>query len=409
MKRTIISEVEGFTCNNHSLGWIDDQGNWNDCGGMSHGEWLIINYYNNRPPERYTIPPNWIKVSNANNIFFCGESFDDVTASQVDALIEMWSLCREYSEWIKNEPETFYVTFGTIDQHESKEKLLDMFEMTIPEFLVQYGNRKTMNNFYEMLLGETTTNRGYLMNKKYRNPFAANPEEIGQEDIPVEDAIMESTLRNYIRTLLIENNEATVKQEAKSLVNMLFSEIEKFWTANNASWYKGYKKEDYEKNFLNAVWFSLLDSLNLKGNPYPFRDPDHSSPLDGLYENNMYNEDQLKYIGKLAAAQQEVEEHQAALAKVREKGKQVAGIISSSLEEDGDLRFQFFVALHSEYEKRGMNRSGYFAMTTSSPRFKVRAYQTHIDSHSDKSKRERREEAEWESRLSTDEYLDYID
>ena len=56
-----------------------------------------------------------------------------------------------------------------------------------------------------------------------------------------------------------------------------------------------------------------------------------------------------------------------------------------------------------------MNLSGYFGMTTSSPHFKVRAYQTHIDSHSDKSKRERREEAEYESRLSADDYLDYID
>ena len=74
------------------------------------------------------------------------------------------------------------------------------------------------------------------MKRDYENPFASSEEEIGQEDIPVEGAIMESTLRNYIRTLLIESNEATVKQEAKSLVNMLFSEIEKFWTAWKASW-----------------------------------------------------------------------------------------------------------------------------------------------------------------------------
>lgn len=406
MKKGIISEVEGFTCNNHSLGWIDDQGNWNDCGGRSHGQWLIINYYNNDPPERYTIPSNWIKVSNANNIFFCGDSFDDVTAAQVDGLIEMWSLCREYSEWIKNEPETFDVTFGTIDKHE--ERLIDMFEMTIPEFLDRYGDRNAMDNFYEMLLRESTVNRRYMMNRKYNNPFARSEEEIGQEDVPVED-IMESALRNYIRALLIESNEATTKQEAKSLVNMLFSEIEKFWTANNASWYKGYKKVDYEKNFLNAVWFSLLDSLGMKGNPYPFRASDHSSPLHGLYENNMYNEDQLEFVGKLADAQQEVKEYEEALAKVRQKGKQIANTISSSLQNDSSLKFQFFKALHDEYEKRGMNLSGYFGMTTSSPHFKVRAYQTHIDSHSDKSKRERREEAEYESRLSTDDYLDYID
>ena len=50
--------------------------------------------------------------------------------------------------------ETFYVTFGIIDKHEPKEQLIDMFEMTIPEFLGLYGGRNAMDKFYGMLLGE---------------------------------------------------------------------------------------------------------------------------------------------------------------------------------------------------------------------------------------------------------------
>ena len=152
--RTIILEVNGYQCNKHSLGWINTSGDWLDCKGRSHGEWLIVNYYDHNPPDEYTIPENWLKVSNANNIFFCGDSFDDITPRQVDGLIEMWGECSNHSRWIQTQTETFYVTFGLIDKHEAKEELLDMFEMTIPEFLHRYGRPDAMDKFYGMLLGE---------------------------------------------------------------------------------------------------------------------------------------------------------------------------------------------------------------------------------------------------------------
>ena len=242
------------------------------------------------------------------------------------------------------------------------------------------------------------------MNKKYRNPFASNPEEIGQEDVPVED-IVESALRNYIRALLIESNDATVKQEAKSLVNMLFSEIEKFWNANNSTWYQGYKKEDYEKDFLNVVWHSLLDGLGYKGNPYPFRADSHSL----VFERTMFNAKQLEFMKGLEQAQQKVVEYEDAVAKTKTIAAQVADKLESALKQDSRLDSAFFVALHNEYEKRGMNITGYFGMQTSSPHDEVRAYKTHLRSYSEKSRRERQEEEEFESRLSTDQYLDYID
>ena len=39
--RTIILEVNGYQCTHHSLGWIDDDGDWMSCEGMSHGEWPV--------------------------------------------------------------------------------------------------------------------------------------------------------------------------------------------------------------------------------------------------------------------------------------------------------------------------------------------------------------------------------
>jgi hypothetical protein len=150
-----ILEVSDFQCNKHSLGWIDDQGTWHDCKGMSHGEWLYRHYYGYvEPPSGVTIPPNWIKVSNANNIFFCGESFDEITPAQISGIITMWEQCNRYSRWISTQPETFYVTFGIIEPTEMKEELVYMEEMTIPEFLYRYGGRRVVDDFYGMLLGD---------------------------------------------------------------------------------------------------------------------------------------------------------------------------------------------------------------------------------------------------------------
>ena len=155
--RTLIIESQlGFQCNNHSLGWIDDKGNWIDCGGMSHTEWLFKHHYNEVVPEGGIENPfNWIKVSNASQVFLAGSSWDDVTGDQVKGLIEMWGDCSRHSRWIQKETETFKVLFGIIES----DKLPDnydspSFKMTIPDFLGLYGGRRAIENFYGILLGE---------------------------------------------------------------------------------------------------------------------------------------------------------------------------------------------------------------------------------------------------------------
>ena len=153
--RSMILEVNGYQCTHHSLGWIDDDGDWMSCEGMSHGEWLYRYHYDEEEPEDgIEIPQNWIKVSNAENIFFCGRSWDDVTNAQIEGLIEMWSECSRYSKWIQYQTETFEVTFGMIDSFEMRDNGYRLTKMTIPEFLGMYGGRDSIDNFYGMLLGE---------------------------------------------------------------------------------------------------------------------------------------------------------------------------------------------------------------------------------------------------------------
>ena len=153
--RKIILESSDFQCNNHSLGFVDNKGEWIDCNGGPHGEWLYRNYYDEIVPEGgIKIPQNWIKVSNANNIFFCADSFDEITPQQVSGLIHMWGLCSKHSGWIQDQTETFELTFGCIDPSEGWSKMTDGFIMTIPDFLERYGGRDAIDNFYGMLLGE---------------------------------------------------------------------------------------------------------------------------------------------------------------------------------------------------------------------------------------------------------------
>jgi len=154
--RTIILEANGFSCNNHSLGWINTEGTWIDCSGDSHNEWLYHYYYKGSIPKSAIENPfNWIKVSTAGQIFLCGKSWEDVTENQINGLIEMWGACSKYSRWIESETETFKVLFGIIES----DKMPDNYDnpaqsMTIPEFLGMYGSRRSIDNFYGMLLGE---------------------------------------------------------------------------------------------------------------------------------------------------------------------------------------------------------------------------------------------------------------
>ena len=157
--RAIILEVNDFQCNNHSLGWISPDGEFIDLQNHgTHDDWMAGYIIRNKLQDKIPLdssPPGWIKISNANQIFFGGKSWDNATKEQIDGLIEMWNSCSKYSRWIQNEPESHKVLFGMFDcagmegNHD-----LPVAWMTIPEFLGLYGGRKSIDNFYGMLLGE---------------------------------------------------------------------------------------------------------------------------------------------------------------------------------------------------------------------------------------------------------------
>ena len=155
--RSIILEANDFQCNNHSLGFIDNEGNWLDTDGADHVDYLWANVYgmeDNRPGG-YPMPAGWIKVSNANQVFFGGNSWDEVTKEQIDGLIDMWGDCSKFSRWIQTQTETKKVLFG-MQECEGMEDNYDRPSkwMAIPEFLGLYGGRDAIDNFYGMLLGE---------------------------------------------------------------------------------------------------------------------------------------------------------------------------------------------------------------------------------------------------------------
>ena len=120
----------------------------------NHADWLGRYITMNKLQDKiskWSSPPGWIKVATASQIFFAGKSWDGVTKEQIDGLIEMWGSCSKHSRWIQRETETFKCIFGLIE--DSTGRTVDE-HMTIPEFLGLYGGRKSIDNFYGMLLGE---------------------------------------------------------------------------------------------------------------------------------------------------------------------------------------------------------------------------------------------------------------
>ena len=153
--RVMILEVNDFQCNNHSLGFIDDKGNWIDTEGADHQDYLWANVYDmeDNRPDGYPVPDGWIKVSNANEFWFTAKDWSEMTFAQFEGMVEMWSGCKRYSNWLKNDTENFYVTFGTSDPTSSF-GFEHMDQYTIPQFIDKYVGRRGEDLFYGMLLGE---------------------------------------------------------------------------------------------------------------------------------------------------------------------------------------------------------------------------------------------------------------
>ena len=156
--RIIILEGNNQGCNNHSLGWIDPDGTFHDITEYleTHDDWMDRYQAVELGVDRYPmgqIPNGWIKVSNANEFWFAAKDWNALTFEQFEGMVDAWSACKKYSNWLQNDVEGFYVTFGLSDpdpfgftEH--------MEQHTIPEFIDKYVGRRGEDLFYGMLLGE---------------------------------------------------------------------------------------------------------------------------------------------------------------------------------------------------------------------------------------------------------------
>ena len=155
--RAIILEVNDFQCNKHSLGWISPDGKFIDLENHgTHDDWMIGHIMKNKMQDRIPLdssPPGWIKVSTANELWLTGKDWSEMTFAQFEGMVEMWSQCKRYSNWLKNDAENFYVTFGTKDPTSSF-GFEHMDQYTIPQFIDKYVGRRGEDLFFGMLLGE---------------------------------------------------------------------------------------------------------------------------------------------------------------------------------------------------------------------------------------------------------------
>ncbi len=140
--RRLISEVTAFGCNKHSLGYVDEHGNFLDISAedyTSHEEWLISKGLNDLyPAQNY-----WIKLSNANELTV--PDIHEISQSQLHGLIDMWIACKDYARWIMN-PESSYLNIYNFDFSEYE-------ELTIPEFIEKHDRGGSgMEKFFGSLL-----------------------------------------------------------------------------------------------------------------------------------------------------------------------------------------------------------------------------------------------------------------
>ena len=150
-RKKVLKEVTDWGCNTHSLGWIDPEGTFHDITDDDvpiHNVWMR-NHMAFEFNEEYTdntIPDGWIKVSNANELFFGSPSWDELSFEQFKGMCDMWNKCKKYCIWLSQDIETHDVLFGYVDGTIKMEKL------TIPEFIYRYIGREGEDLFYKMLL-----------------------------------------------------------------------------------------------------------------------------------------------------------------------------------------------------------------------------------------------------------------
>ena len=158
-RKNLILEITDWGCNTHSLGWIDPEGTFHDITEDDtpiHDAWMQ-NHLAFEYSQEYDgrIPDGWIKVSNANELFFAAPSWDQLTFKQFEGMCDMWLKCKKHSPWLSREIESFALTFGTTSYTPTGDGRYyvndNMEKLTVPEFIEKYIGREGEDLFFQML------------------------------------------------------------------------------------------------------------------------------------------------------------------------------------------------------------------------------------------------------------------
>jgi len=148
IKQIILKEVSNWSCNKNSLGWITDAGVFVDLSEeeMEHNEYIksITEFSEDEFIMIHNVPiPNgWIKVSNAREFQVYGIQWENISNSQVQAMINIWLQCKKYCKWMNNLEEEEILLWS--ENRNSR--------YTIPDFLDEFAHREQSEYFYEKLL-----------------------------------------------------------------------------------------------------------------------------------------------------------------------------------------------------------------------------------------------------------------
>ena len=147
--RNVLKEVNADSCNKHSLGFIDDKGQFIKID-KSHKQYLIDKGLASPQDAQAYTPDGWIKITNWQLFTFEGPDVSKITPQQIDGLIEMWKACSKFSEKLKKnaleEPIVFY-TKGKQGTTKNQFKSMD-------DFLDKHGDNEgvQMRNMFNFLM-----------------------------------------------------------------------------------------------------------------------------------------------------------------------------------------------------------------------------------------------------------------
>ena len=134
-RRSKTSPSLSFTCNSHSLGFIDNKGNFINIRTQPeeyfdyHKSYLLYHFPDRADDEEFLEngPDSWIKVSNANEI--SAKDIWNIPKIQAKGLIDMWLDCKDHAVGIQD-PDNFFINLFEFDGGSFN-------EITIPDLIEQ--------------------------------------------------------------------------------------------------------------------------------------------------------------------------------------------------------------------------------------------------------------------------------